>query len=74
MGFEPARAFVQIAVESDDRSRFAESRDGTASGEELPGEFDVTSVFFVMPGAWEIHIQLKAGSSVEDESILSIQI
>lgn len=35
MGSEPARAFVQIAVESDDRSGFAESRDGAASGEEL---------------------------------------
>lgn len=35
MGFEPARAFVQVAVESDDRSRFAESGDGTASGEKL---------------------------------------
>ena len=31
------------------------------------GEFSASGVFFVMPGNWDIHVQLKSGSQVLDE-------
>lgn len=31
--------------------------------------FRASDVFFVMAGSWEIHIQLKTGSTVNDEAI-----
>lgn len=38
------------------------------------GIFDVTNVFFVMPGEWEIRIQIKNGSSLVDQAIQKITI
>lgn len=34
------------------------------------GRFRASQVFFVMPGAWEIRIQLKEGATVRDETVL----
>lgn len=39
-----------------------------------PGIYHVTRVFFVMPGEWEIRVQLKNGNSVVDEIIQNISI
>jgi hypothetical protein len=38
------------------------------------GRFDVTDVYFVMPGDWEIHVLLKNGSNVVDEAVLPVHI
>ncbi len=43
-------------------------------GQPRAGEFTATGVYFVMPGAWEIHVQLKEGSRVVEEVILPIDI
>lgn len=36
------------------------------------GSFRVSSVFFIMPGDWEIRFQLKEGGQVRDEAIVSL--
>ena len=38
------------------------------------GKFQVTDVYFVMPGDWEIHVLLKNGSNVVDEAVLPVHI
>jgi hypothetical protein len=40
----------------------------------IPGVYDATNVYFVMPGAWQILIQLKQGSNIVDQATLDIQI
>ena len=45
-----------------------------ANGAELPGVYDVTNVFFIMPGAWEIRIQLKHNNHIIDHAEYQIQI
>ncbi len=34
------------------------------------GEYEVSEVYFIMPGNWDIHVQIKSGGSVLDESTL----
>ena len=38
------------------------------------GEYEATGVYFVMPGAWDIHVLLKDGARVVEEAILPITI
>ena len=39
-------------------------------GAPLAGEYRVSDLFFIMPGAWDIHVQLKDNGSVMDEVTL----
>ncbi len=41
---------------------------------DLTGQFEASNVYFVMPGAWDLHIQLKDGSTVIEEAILAVKI
>ena len=34
------------------------------------GHYDVSDVFFIMPGNWDIHLQIKSGSQVLDEVVI----
>lgn len=36
------------------------------------GHFLFSNIFFIMPGEWELKFQLKSGSSVTDEVIISL--
>ena len=45
-----------------------------ASGAPVPGVFEFSKVYFIMPGEWEMHVQLKNGSSVHEEAIEKIKI
>lgn len=38
------------------------------------GEYEVSDVQFIMPGKWEIKFQLKDGSQVFDETVVSVSI
>lgn len=38
------------------------------------GSYRVSNVFFVMPGTWEIRIQIKNGNVVQDEAILDFTL
>lgn len=38
------------------------------------GLFEARNVFFVMPGAWDIRVQLKNGTQLLDEATLAIQV
>jgi hypothetical protein len=38
------------------------------------GTYRATNVFFVMPGSWEIRVQLSAGNKILDTAILPIEI
>ena len=39
-----------------------------------PGEYEITNVFFVMKGAWEIHVEMVNGQEVLDEVIIPITL
>ena len=41
---------------------------------DVPGVFEVTHVYFVMPGDWEIHVQLKNGPKVIEDAIEALHI
>ena len=45
-----------------------------AGGTAIPGVFSVTEVFFVMEGKWQIQIQLKDGTDVQDQVINDIDV
>jgi hypothetical protein len=45
-----------------------------ANGQALPGQFKATGVSFIMSGKWEIHVQLKSGTQVLDQSKIDITI
>jgi hypothetical protein len=45
-----------------------------SSGDKVPGIFESTGIFFVMPGAWEIWIQLKNGTEIDDQSKFEITL
>jgi hypothetical protein len=38
------------------------------------GKYRIKDVFFIMPGPWDIHYQLKSGSTVVEELIQKIDI
>ncbi len=38
------------------------------------GTYRASNVFFIMPGEWEIKFQVKDGSSVQDEAVVSLTI
>ncbi len=38
------------------------------------GVFKVTNVYFVMPGEWEVHVQLKDGAKVVEEAVEKVTI
>ena len=40
----------------------------------LTGQFEATNVYFVMPGAWDIHIQLRDGTTVSEEAVLAVKL
>ena len=44
------------------------------SGSSIPGIFDVSEVYFVMPGAWQIIVQLRNGQQTVDQAILNVEI
>ena len=46
----------------------------SSTGSTLPGEYEVSEVYFVMPGAWEIWVQLKQGSKVLDQAKIEIKL
>ena len=39
-----------------------------------PGVFKATNVYFVMPGEWDIHVQLKNGAKVVEEAVEKVTI
>lgn len=43
-------------------------------GAELPGVFRVEQVFFSMPGDWDVQVQLRSGSQVADQAVLSLDL
>ncbi len=45
-----------------------------ANGAALPGQYESKNVFFVMPGPWEVHVQLKDGSTVVEEAVVPVKI
>lgn len=40
----------------------------------VPGVFEATQVYFVMPGRWEIWVQLKQGSQILEQAKLDVEI
>lgn len=38
------------------------------------GSYRANNVYFVMPGDWELKFQIKEGSSVLDEAVVSLTI
>lgn len=38
------------------------------------GTYRAKNVFFIMPGEWDIEIQIKNGTEVTDESVVSLEI
>jgi hypothetical protein len=38
------------------------------------GLYDVSEAYFVMPGDWDVHVQLKSGSDIVDEAVLGVRI
>lgn len=38
------------------------------------GTYRASSVFFVMPGQWEIRFQVKDGNNIQDEAVVSLAI
>jgi hypothetical protein len=45
-----------------------------ASGALIPGLFRSTRIFFVMPGDWDLVVQIRDGSRVLDEAKLALEI
>lgn len=46
-----------------------------SGGTRISGIFDVNNVYFIMPGDWEIHVQLIHGNNrIHEESIAKIHI
>lgn len=45
-----------------------------ADGRAIPGAFQVSNVYFNMPGDWQIRIQLLQGNAVVEEALLALQI
>lgn len=45
-----------------------------AGGLAIPGVYSVTEVFFVMPGAWQVIVQLKQNGLVFDQAALDVEI
>ena len=45
-----------------------------AGGMAILGVFDSTNVFFVMPGKWEIWVQLKSGAAIDAQAKLDVEI
>lgn len=52
--------------------RTTQARD--SGGIVVPGVFDVTDVYFVMPGAWQIIVQLKQDAQVIDQAAYDVEI
>ncbi len=40
----------------------------------IPGVYEGSNVYFIMSGAWEVHVQLRSGSKVQEESIANVNI
>lgn len=38
------------------------------------GEFEVTNVFFIMGGEWEVKFQLLSGGKVSDETVITLNL
>jgi hypothetical protein len=45
-----------------------------AGGEIIPGVYMGSNVNFIMPGAWQVKVQLKQGATIVEEAILNVQI
>lgn len=45
-----------------------------AGGQAIPGVFTGSNVYFVMPGTWQVKVQLKQGSTLIEEANLDVQI
>jgi hypothetical protein len=45
-----------------------------AGGQVIPGVFSGTNVYFIMPGTWQVKVQLKQGATVTEEADLNVQI
>ena len=44
------------------------------AGVAVPGVFKATNIYFIMPGAWEVHVQLKDGTTVVEEAVATVSI
>ena len=40
----------------------------------IPGVFETSKIFFVMPGKWEVWVQLKRGATVHSQAKLDVEI
>ncbi len=45
-----------------------------STGKSEAGSFNASGVYFVMPGAWEIWVQLKQGTQIVDQAKLDYQV
>jgi hypothetical protein len=45
-----------------------------SNGRAVTGSFNATGVYFIMPGAWEIWVQLKQGSQIIDQAKLDYNL
>jgi len=55
-------------------SKITLARSADSSGVAIPGVFLGTDVYFTMPGAWDVHIQLKDGSKIVEEALDSLSL
>lgn len=45
-----------------------------SGGQDVPGVFEGSNAIFIMPGDWDVRVQLRQGTSVREEAILKIKI
>jgi hypothetical protein len=45
-----------------------------AASTAIPGIYEGESAYFIMPGAWDVRVQLKQGATTVEEAILPVQI
>jgi len=45
-----------------------------SSGNQVPGVFQGSDVYFIMPGAWDVHVQILNGAQVSEEAVVSLTI
>lgn len=45
-----------------------------SGNQSIPGVYEGKNVYFIMNGAWEVHVQLRSGSKVQEEAIANVNI
>jgi len=50
------------------------SHSQNSNGNAVPGVFLGTDAYFIMPGDWDVHVQLLNGTQVSEEAVVSLKI